>query len=391
MSFVAFSIDAILPALGVIGDSFNILDPNENQNIITSIFLGLAMGQLIYGPIADSVGRKPTIYIGFSFFLIGSLICIFSTDMSSMLVGRVLQGFGLSANRIACVAIIRDVFGGNEMAKVMSFIMTVFIIVPTLAPSLGHALMYQGEFYKGRWQNVFVFLLMFTTIVTVWFAFKQNETLEKDKRSKLSLKKTGNVIVEVFQNRQALSYTIISGFVLAGFMTYLSLAQQIFQIQYQKTETFPYYFALIAIFIGLASFLNGKFVKVLGMFKIVDWALRGIVLFSGISILYTFLIEEPSFTVFLLFLLPIMFCIGLLFGNLNSIAMEPLGRVAGTGASVVGSVSTFISVPISFYIGGLYSNSIYPLIIGFLVLSVLSMIIVKWVKYKDKKVLVYNS
>ena len=164
MSFVAFSIDAILPALGVIGDSFNILDPNENQNIITSIFLGLAMGQLIYGPIADSVGRKPTIYIGFSFFLIGSLICIFSTDMSSMLVGRVLQGFGLSANRIACVAIIRDVFGGNEMAKVMSFIMTVFIIVPTLAPSLGHALMYQGEFYKGRWQNVFVFLLSFADL-----------------------------------------------------------------------------------------------------------------------------------------------------------------------------------------------------------------------------------
>lgn len=365
MSFVAFSIDAVLPALGIIGADLHVLNPNDNQQIITSMFLGLAIGQIIYGPISDSIGRKPTIYIGFFFFLIGSFLCIYANNLTLMSIGRILQGFGLSANRIVCIAIIRDVFKGDKMAKVMSLIFTVFIIVPTIAPALGQFLL-----NIGGWKMIFVGILFFTTSVTIWFTIKQPETLIPEHRNSFSLRNTLKAIFEIFKNTQAITYTLVSGLVFAAFMTYLNLSQQIFQIQYQKTESFPYYFALIALSIGLATFLNGRIVERFGMFKIVNASLLGAVLFSGVSTLYLLFIGEPSFLIFILLLIPIMFCIGLLFGNLNSIAMEPLGHIAGLGASVIGSISTLMAVPIATYIGSMYSNSTKPLFIGFLVLSI---------------------
>lgn len=380
MSFVAFSIDAVLPALGIIGADLHVLNPNDNQQIITSMFIGLGIGQIIYGPISDSIGRKPTIYIGFFFFLIGSLLCIYANNITMMSIGRILQGFGLSANRIVCIAIIRDVFKSNEMAKVMSFIFTVFIIVPTIAPALGQFLL-----NIGGWKMIFAGILFFTSSVTIWFTIKQSETLLPEHRNTFSLRNTLKATFEIFKNTQALAYMLVSGLVFAAFMTYLNLSQQIFQIQYQKTETFPYYFALIALSIGLATFLNGRIVERFGMFKIVNASLVGAVFFSSISVLYLLFIGEPSFLIFILLLIPIMFCIGLLFGNLNSIAMEPLGHIAGLGASVIGSLSTLMAVPLATYIGSMYSNSTAPLFVGFLVLSLGSITILFKTKYFNFK------
>lgn len=386
MSFVAFSIDAVLPAQGLIGDALNVVNDNDSQKIITSIFLGLAIGQLLYGPLSDSIGRKKTIYIGFVFFFIGSVLCLFAKDMTLMYIGRALQGFGLSANRIVCIALIRDVYRSEEMAKVMSFIMTVFIIVPTLAPTLGQAIL-----YISTWKMIFIVLLAFTTIVTVWFAIKQEETLTEDKLQKFSLKRTTNAVIEIVNNKQSFNYTIISGLVFAAFMTYLNMSQQIFQELYGKTETFPYYFAVIALSIGLASFLNGRLVEKYGMVNIVKRSLYAVISLSALFVIYIQNYGNPPFIVFMVCLIPIMFSVGFLFGNLNSIAMEPLGHIAGTGASVVGSVSTFISVPISAYVGSLYQGSILPLIASFLILGIFSIFIIFWMDYQKNKKTIYTE
>lgn len=386
MSFVAFSIDAILPALGLIGTDLNVINPNDNQQIITSIFLGLAIGQLLYGPLSDSIGRKKTIFIGFGFFFLGSILCLMADNMSLMYFGRVLQGFGLSANRIVCIALIRDVYKSEEMAKVMSFIMTVFIIVPTLAPTLGQVIL-----NFSTWKMIFISLLVFTTIVTAWFAIKQEETLTEDKRKTFSFKRTKNAVVEIFSNKQSFNYMIISGLIFAAFMTYLNMSQQIFQDLYGKTQSFPYYFALIALSIGLASFLNGRLVEKFGMVKIVKMSLYAVISLSGLFVLYIQNFGNPSFVVFITCLIPIMFSVGFLFGNLNSIAMEPLGHIAGTGASVIGSVSTFISVPISAYIGSLYQDSVLPLIVSFLVLGIFSIFIIFWMDYQRTKKTIYTE
>lgn len=386
MSFVAFSIDAVLPALGLIGNDLNVLNPNDNQQIVTSIFLGLAFGQLLYGPLSDSIGRKKTIFIGYAFFLIGSVLCLMAKDMTTMFTGRALQGFGLSANRIVCIALIRDVYKSEEMAKVMSFIMTVFIIVPTLAPSLGQVIL-----YFSTWQMIFISLLLFTTIVTVWFAIKQEETLTEEKRQKFSFQRTSKAVVEIVKNKQSFNYTLISGLIFAAFMTYLNMSQQIFQDLYGKTETFPYYFAIIALSVGLASFLNGRMVEKYGMFKIVKTSLYAVISLSGLFLLYINNFGNPPFVVFMVCLIPIMFSVGFLFGNLNSIAMEPLGHIAGTGASLIGAVSTFISVPISAYVGSLYQDSIQPLIAAFLILSIFSIFIIFWMDYQRTKKTIYTE
>ncbi|MGB0999762.1 MAG: multidrug effflux MFS transporter [Flavobacteriales bacterium] len=380
MSFLAFSIDAVLPALEIIGKDLNIKELTEKQQVISSIFLGLAIGQLGFGPLSDSLGRKPAIYIGFLFFSIGTLICILAQSMPVMVVGRFLQGFGLSSNRIVCVALIRDVFKGNEMAKIMSLIMTIFILIPILAPILGQYILQFGD-----WELIFIVLFIFTLLVTFAFALKQQETLAPEHRIPFSFSKSSKALKEIAKEKQAMQYTIISGLVFGAFMTYLNLSQDIFQNLYQKGENFPYYFGLVAVSVGLTSFLNGKFVDRFGMLNIVRYSLFGILVLSLGFQCYLIVFQHPSFTVFLSLWIPMMFCVGFLFGNLNSIAMEPLGHIAGIGASVVGSLSTLIGVPISAYVGSLYDGNLQPLVGIFLVVSTLSLVYIFWSKWVGDK------
>jgi DHA1 family bicyclomycin/chloramphenicol resistance-like MFS transporter len=370
MSFLAFSIDAVLPALENIGSYLQVTQKNQNQHIITSIFLGLAIGQLIYGPVSDRIGRKLSIYIGFVFFTIGTILCLWARNMETMIFGRILQGFGLSSNRIVCMALIRDVFKGKEMAKVMSMIMTVFILIPILAPSLGQLIL---EF--GDWKSIFVFVFVFALIVTLIFAFKQKETLKPEDRIPLTYTNTKNAFLEIIRNKQAFNYTLIAGFIFAAFMAYLNMSQEIFQNLYKKGDAFPYYFALVAFSVGLSSFLNGRLVDRFGMYKIVRWALFTTIFFSAILSMAVFIFGVPSFLLFIGIFIPLMLGVGFLFGNLNSIAMEPLGHIAGIGASVIGSLSTLVAVPISAYVGSLYQDNLEPLAYGFLLLGLISLVI----------------
>ena len=150
MSIVALSIDTILPALMPIGAAVGTSDANENQLLITMIFLGLGFGQLIFGPISDSFGRKPVVYIGFAVFVLASFLCISAPSIEIMVVGRILQGIGLSASRSISIAMIRDRFEGDYMAKIMSFVVTIFILVPIIAPTLGKFLL-----DNYGWESIF--------------------------------------------------------------------------------------------------------------------------------------------------------------------------------------------------------------------------------------------
>jgi DHA1 family bicyclomycin/chloramphenicol resistance-like MFS transporter len=353
MSLTALSIDAMLPALSQIGNDLGVTEPNDNQLIISILFLGLAIGQLFYGPLSDAIGRKKAVYIGLVFFFAGCLISIFSDNLFIMLIGRALQGFGLSGTRTISVAIIRDRFKGDKMAQVMSFVMATFIIVPTIAPFMG-----QGILWIAHWRFIFWTILGLGLILFIWFSTRQQETLKKENRIKFELRKMLLAAKEVFTTRSAIGYTIAAGFISSAFVGFLNSSQQIFQIQYELGEKFPMFFAMIALSVGTASFINGKMVVKHGMQKMVKWASIGVCLFSFI------------------FLCATVFCTGILFGNLNSLAMEPLGHIAGMGAAIVGSVSTFISVPFGVYIGLSYNGTVVPLVIGFAVFGALAMLVV---------------
>jgi len=367
-AMTALSIDAALPALGEIGHALKIADSNDNQLIISLLFAGMAIGQLFYGPLSDSIGRKNSIYIGFIIYLIGCLFSIFSTDLSTMLVGRFLQGLGAAGPRIVTMALIRDRYEGREMARVMSFIMTVFIFVPAVAPAFGEAILYFWE-----WEAIFVSFLLIALLSLGWFALRQEETLPRALRIPFSLLHIYRGAKETCLNRTAFAYTVATGIIFGAFLGYLSSAQQIFQDAYLTGEAFALYFGLLAVAIGLASFLNAKLVMRYGMRRISGYAINALVSVSALFFLFAFAFNGlPPFYSFMLYGLITFFCLGLLFGNLNAMAMEPLGHIAGVGAAVVGSLSTFISVPLGILIGRFYDGTILPLVAGFALLGLLA-------------------
>ncbi len=378
MSLVALAIDTMLPALAVIGEDLAVTDANQNQLIITVIFLGLAIGQLFYGPLSDSIGRKPAIYIGTGSFMIGCLMSLFATDFSIMLAGRLLQGLGIAGPRIVTVALIRDKYEGREMAKVMSFIFTLFILAPVVAPALG-----QVVISVSHWRAIFALFLLLALIAMLWLAVRQPETLSVEKQIPLSLSRVLRATGEVCTNRIAFGYTLTSGFINGMFLAFLSTSPQILQEQYQLGVKFPIYFAFLAMAAGLATFLNGKIVMRYGMRPLCH---RALYILFALSLLYLFPAfshnGHPPLWSFIGFLLLSFFSIGFVFGNLNALAMQPLGHIAGVGAAVVGSLSTLISVPIGIFIGYRYDGTVLPLLLGFIVCSLASIVLAIWTEHR---------
>jgi len=371
MSVVALAIDALLPALDIIGESILTKSAAENQLLITMIFLGLGFGPLFFGPLSDSIGRKPVVFIGFAFFILASIICVSAESLEMMIFGRILQGIGLSAPRTISIAIIRDKFSGDRMAKIMSFVVVVFLLIPIVAPAMGKFIM---DHY--HWKAIFYIQISFSILIAFWFWKRQPETLTLEKRVSFNKNLFVAGFKEIMKSKITIGYTIISGFVTGSFMVYLSSSQQVFQDQYLLKEAFPYIFAGLAISIGLAIFLNGFLVMKYGMKNLITFSLVG---YFMVSLLYTILFfnsSNPSIEMLLLFFGAQFFFLGFLFGNLRSMAMQPVGHIAGIASAITGLISTLMAVPISIYIGKYVSDTALPLFIGFSISSFLSIVII---------------
>jgi DHA1 family bicyclomycin/chloramphenicol resistance-like MFS transporter len=376
ISLVALSIDAMLPALNQIGADLGVTQENDVQLILSALFLGLAIAQLFFGPLSDSIGRKPAIYIGFAIFMIGSALSIVSTDLTTMLIGRFLQGIGAAGPRIVTIALVRDLYEGRAMARIMSIIMGVFILIPALAPIVG-----QGILLFAGWRWIFGSFLVLAAIASAWVALRQPETLPVERRRRFSPGALAAAVYETCTNRSAFGYTIAGGLIFGAFVGYLVLAQQIMQFQYGLGELFPLYFAVLALAIGCASFVNSMLVMRFGMRRLSQLALILMcalsVPFAGLSALYG---EAIPLWALMAYLVPAFFCIGILFGNFNALAMEPLGHIAGVAAAVVGSLTTFISMALGTAIGQLYDGTVTPLAIGFALLGLASLCVMLFVE-----------
>lgn len=374
MSLVALTIDAMLPGLADVGRDLKLENINNTQLIITSIFVGLAVGQLFYGPLSDSIGRKPAVSMGVAVFMVGCLMSMFATSFEVMLVGRVLQGLGLGGPRTVCIALVRDQYEGHAMARIMSFIMMIFILVPMLAPLLG-----QGILLVATWRAIFAMILALGLLSLLWFQIRQPETLALGDRRPMSLTAIMAATREILSNKTAFGYTLLSGIVFAPFLAYISSVQQVLQIQYDLGAYFPLAFGALALIIGCSSFVNGRMVSRVGMLWMVK---RATAVSATVSVLfsvwaYSYAGHPPLITLFA-FLAILMFCTGILFGNLNAMAMEPLGHIAGIGAAIVGSVSTLISVPAAVLIGQAYRGNVMPIVLGFAIGGILSLIVLYW-------------
>jgi len=370
-SLMALSIDAMLPALPMIGAELHVTEANDVQMIISSLFLGMAFGLMIYGPLSDYFGRKKPLYAGLLLYIVGCLISMEATTFNQMLIGRVIQGMGLAAPRVVSLAMIRDLFEQEAMARVMSFVMMVFILVPALAPALGQLIL-----VFAPWQAIFQLFLILTTMILLWFGMRQPETLPVEKRSQFSFRQLTGAMFEVVKLKSAMGPTLTLGIIFGAFLGYLGASQQIFQGLYGKGNQFALYFGILALAFGGASMLNTKLLKRYGMLQLSKGSL---ILLSGVSLVFLPVTQlwagVPPFWMFFAFLACSFFCIAILFGNLNALAMAPLGHIAGIGAAMVGMISTLISAGLGQYIGHLYDHTVLPLVTSFAVLSLLSLFI----------------
>ena len=374
ISITALSIDMMLPALPDIGTDLKTRHPNDAQLVVSILILGMGIGQVFFGPLSDSVGRKPVIFAGFFIFIMGCLISIFSTQFETMLAGRFIQGLGAAGPRTAIVALIRDQYDGRAMARIMSAVMAVFIFVPAVAPALGQLVL-----LKASWRAIFSVLMIQGLIAVTWFTIRQSETLAVENRVSFSRKRILNGLIDVCTNRLSFGYTLAAGFMSGALLAYLNCAQQIFQEIYVLGRQFPIYMAFIALSVGSASFINSRIVMRIGMRPLSYRAVLWFIIIMSLYLIATFLMQGYAPLWFFMICLSLsFFCLGILFGNLNAIAMGPLGHIAGMGAAVIGSLTSLFSAWISIVIGRQYNGTTLPLALGFVVLGCFTLVVMRW-------------
>lgn len=370
MAITALSVDIMLPVLPDIVSEFSIADPNQQQFMVTVYLVSFAVGQIFVGPISDRFGRKPALLGGFLIYMCGTVLAVFADSYALLLAARAIQGLGASAPRIVAVAVVRDRFVGRGMSQVMSFVMTVFIMLPLVAPALGALI---GDI--GSWRYVFGFLLLFTIGTATWSALRLPETNPTGTPGHEPVP-LGKAVRTVLASQQTVGYMLALGFVFACLLAYIASTQQIFADIYGIVEFFPLVFASSAVMMVVASVVNARLVRTLGMRRISHGAMLAFVLLCILAMLGSFIVDPLPLPVLLVFLGLSFFFIGLILPNFNALAMEPLGHVAGTGSSVIGFVMTGLGAVLGGISGQYYDQTLHALLLGFVIFSIVVVIIV---------------
>lgn len=374
ISTVAMAIDVMLPTLPAIGRDLAVADSSSLRLVISSLFAGLAVGQLLAGPLSDRFGRRPVIFWGIGCYLVGCVISGLADNLGTLLAGRLLQGVGVAAPRVVTVAIIRDQYAGVQMARVMSLVMAVFIMVPALAPSLGQAI----EWLAG-WRAVFATMFATAAVALIWTALRQPETLDPARRRSCTPASILRGLTEICTSATAGGYTLAVGICFTPFIAYLSVTQELFQSTYQVGSRFPLYFAVLAISFGVVSLLNARLLAWRGMSSIATLAAGYIAAVGALAwLLSLHWGGVPPLWLLLAGLMLLFAGLAALWGNLNALAMESLGHMAGLGAAAVAFLSTCISVGAGALVAQAFDGSPQPLFLAFSVCGALTGLAIRW-------------
>ena len=370
---IAFGTDTMLPAFPDIAKDLELLNVNKAQLIISSFILGTGLGQLISGPISDTFGRKPIITIGLMIFILACIAAYYAETLEMMLVARFIQGLGISAPRTVTMALIRDLYSGRKMAQVMSLAMAIFVLVPALAPSIGQLL-----FINFGWRSIYMAFIAFALIGLLWLNLRQPETLLFEQRKKLSSTEFISAFKVVITNTAVVKYTVTLALGFGALFGYLNSAQQIFVDTLGAGMKFPMYFAIISILAAPASFMNAALVMKYGMklLATIGFALQ--IIFAIITILIInqdFISMEWLLVIFISWSVMAFFLKGLYFGNLNALAMEPMGEIAGMASAIIGASATMLGILIAIPIGLAFNGTATPVLFGYITCSSLALIL----------------
>lgn len=355
MSLTAISIDIILPAYPALAQEFSLTSVTHLQNNILVFIAGMFFGEIIAGFYADIHGRRKILLTSVAVYLLGTSLCFFADDFTALLLGRGLQGVGAGGQKICTRTLIRDHFAGAAMARVMSLVMITFIFLPFLAPAVGAAILQAWD-----WRAIFMFLAVFVSMTLAWFWWRQPETLMFTQKNQQGIVSALRLLRTYISHPRSCGYTFAAGVLFGVHLAFLSLSPLILQDLYRVEKDFPFYFGVIAGGFGLALFINVQAVMHLGMQRVVNAALVILLLVSSFMTALTgFINAEPTRMAFLTYLAITLFCLGLIFGNLNALIMEPLGAAAGLGNAFASACSTLVALPISYWIGSVYHKSAF--------------------------------
>jgi len=274
---IALSIDAMLPALPAIAAELSPDDVNRAQLVISIFFAGMGLGTLLAGPISDAIGRKLTLILCAATFLAGAVLSATAPSLGMLLAARFLQGVGAAGPRSAGMAVVRDQFKGRDMARIVSLVMTIFSLVPAVAPLMGQIIL---QF--GSWRLIFVAFVVFSVVVNLWFMLRQPETLPPDQRRPLQFALLWQATVEIFRHRVTLLSILCQGLSSACLVATLSSQQGIFDQHFDRAASFPSWFAAIALCSVVGSVANARLVQRVGMVGMVRTTYAAMALLTGL-------------------------------------------------------------------------------------------------------------
>jgi MFS transporter, DHA1 family, multidrug resistance protein len=363
----ALSIDAMLPALGVMASDLGASDPNQRQLVIGVYLIASGFGALLPGSLADRYGRRPVLFASLGLYVLFGLGCALVSDFSTLLVLRALQAIGSAGLIVLPSAIIRDRFGGDRMASMLSTVSVVFMIVPILAPAVGQLIL----LFAG-WRWIFGGIALMALLVGIWVYLRLPETLHGEYRQKIEPLTIGANMWTAATNRASIGYVIGSALVMGGLFGYINSAQQLVVEHFGAGQSFPLLFAASAIGMALASFTNSRIVERFGARRVSHGALLA---FIGVSALQVWVAFSPGETLWTFMpLIAANIClIGFIGANFGSIALQPFARIAGAAASLQAFVRMVIGAGLGALIGQAYDDSARPLALALLLGGIASL------------------
>jgi DHA1 family bicyclomycin/chloramphenicol resistance-like MFS transporter len=370
MALNALAIDIMLPGLQQIGASLGVENENHRQYVISAYISGFGLAQLAYGPISDRFGRRAPLLFGLTVYVLAAFAASFAPSFAVLLALRFVQGVGAASTRVIAISVIRDIFGGRAMAEIMSLVFMVFMIIPVIAPNIGQLVMVFSE-----WHMIFVLMAVIALAITIWTAVRLPETLHPEYRRPFTVRSIIDGLGIVLSNRTSLCYTLATAIVFGALFGFINSAQQIYVGIYGLGVWFPVVFAGVASMMAISSFANAQLVGRFGMRRLSHGALIGF--FAVTSIMFGLSLLGPvPLPIFVALFTAAMLQFGWIGSNFNSIAMEPLGHVAGIASSVIGFIQTLGGGLIGAGIGQAFDGTVTPLAAGFCAVSVIAIALV---------------
>lgn len=380
MASNAFAIDSMLPALPAIGEALDVAEENRRQLVITAYLLGFGVAQLLYGPLSDRYGRKWLLVGSLIFYAIFSLLAGIAGSFALLLSARALMGVAAASTRVLVVSVVRDRFQGSGMARIMSLVMIVFMVVPVLAPSFGQAML-----LLGTWRDIFIILGVYGAALALWTGMRLPETLHPEYRRPLSLASIGNAAWTTLQTRQSIGNTLAQTLLMGALFAFINSIQQIVFDVFDAPHLIGLVFACIAGPMALSSYANSRLVMRFGSRKLLLIALSVFTSIAAAHLVAAETVGAESIWMFVLFQAATMSFFGLIGANAGALAMEPLGHIAGTASSVQGTITTIGGALIGFAIGQQFDGTTTPFLIGFTLCGTAALAVAFWANHPPSR------